>query len=211
MKSQIAKMNQVEFISNLELLITSEQIDDAACGIAQELQSHHGFRMIHNPSKFKKPPLFVVVLGGAFMFASKLIENYDEQCEVAFVKVASYNGVEQGELYFQLQIDSTIDIKDRSIVIVEDIVESGRTVNKIVEHLIEKGVNSDAIVIATLLIREREELLNLTIESGFTLTDQDGFVIGAGLDFEGYGRNLQNLYKIKSQSYLEKLIKGQVK
>ncbi len=137
-------------------------------------------------------PLFVVVLNGAFMFAADLLRACAFECELQFVKLASYEGVNSTGVVKQL-IGLQQDIEGRHVIIVEDIVDTGRTMDSIMTDLhLSKPAS---IAIATLLLKP--DCLEFEFDSpyvGFEIPDK--FVIGYGLDLDGSGRNLDAIYQL---------------
>jgi len=140
----------------------------------------------------EKDPLLICVLNGAFMFASDLIKQLDFPCEVSFIRLKSYNGMEtEGKVK---EIYGLVDeITNRHIVILEDIIDTGYTVHGLIENLSKK--NPASLRIATLLFKP--EALQLAIKPDYVgIKIPNDFIIGYGLDYEGHGRNLRNIYKI---------------
>jgi len=140
----------------------------------------------------EKDPLFICVLNGAFMFASDLIKQLDFPCEVCFIRLKSYKGVKTGgrvkEIYGLVE-----EIKNRHVVIVEDIIDTGYTMDQLIKQLSKK--NPASLRIATLLFKP--ESLQLDIKPDYAAINiPNDFIVGYGLDYEGHGRNLRNIYKI---------------
>jgi hypoxanthine phosphoribosyltransferase len=142
-----------------------------------------------------KEPLFVVVLNGAFVFAADLLRALkDVRCEVTFIRVSSYYGMATtGQLNFIVPLQQVVDGRD--IVIIEDIVDTGLTIHQLKAHLRAQGAAS--VKVASMLFKPNK----LEYEDakpdfvGHELTDE--FVIGYGLDFDGFVRNLPSIYKVK--------------
>jgi hypoxanthine phosphoribosyltransferase len=142
-----------------------------------------------------KEPLFVVVLNGAFVFAADLLRALkDVRCEVTFIRVSSYYGMATtGQLNFIVPLQQVVDGRD--IVIIEDIVDTGLTIHQLKAHLRAQGAAS--VKVASMLFKPNK----LEYEDakpdfvGHELTDE--FVIGYGLDFDGFVRNLDAIYKVK--------------
>ena len=139
-----------------------------------------------------KNPLFLVVLNGAFMFAADLIRNMDITCDVDFVKVSSYKGLAStGQL--EVKITNEKNLKDRHVVVVEDIVDSGFTLNQYLPQVLDQ--NPASLKICTLL--EKPEATNFEVNVDYTCFKIPAkFVIGYGLDFDGAGRNLPHIYQL---------------
>ena len=140
----------------------------------------------------EKDPLFICVLNGAFMFASDLIKQMDFPCEVCFIRLKSYDGTKTGgrvkEIYGLVE-----DIKNRHVVILEDIIDTGYTMDRLVTQLSKK--NPASLRIATLLFKPESLLLDIKPDYA-AIHIPNNFIVGYGLDYEGHGRNLRNIYKI---------------
>ena len=143
-----------------------------------------------------KEPLFVVVLNGAFVFAADLIRALDDdiRCEETFIRVSSYYGMQTtGQLQFIVPLQQVVE--NRDVIIVEDIVDSGLTIHQLTAHL--RGLGAASVRVATMLFKPNK----LEFEDakpdyvGHEISDE--FVIGYGLDFDGFVRNLDAVYKVK--------------
>ncbi len=139
-----------------------------------------------------KKPLFIVVLNGAFMFASDLMKNIDIDCEISFVKLASYQGTKSTEKVKEL-IGLNEDLTNRHIVVVEDIVDTGITMEGIIADLHEENVAE--VRIATLLFKPNAFQKDYKVDY-IGIEIPNDFIVGYGLDYDGLGRNLQDIYKI---------------
>lgn len=139
-------------------------------------------------------PLFISILNGAFIFAADLIREIDTPCEISFVKLASYHGTESsGEVKTLLGIDK--DIKDRVVVIVEDIVDTGNTLAAFMPTL--EALQPKKILLVSLLFKPKALQRPLKVDyTGFEIPND--FIVGYGLDYDGYGRNLKDIYKIQA-------------
>lgn len=140
-----------------------------------------------------KKPLFIVVLRGAFMFASDLLKLYNETCDIEFVKLSSYEGMSStGKIKMDLSLNED-KIKDRDIIIIEDIVDSGLTMTYFKEYL--QTLQPASITLVTFLFKPENLEKEVTIDIiGFTIPNL--FVIGYGLDYDGEGRNLSAVYQL---------------
>jgi hypoxanthine phosphoribosyltransferase len=138
-----------------------------------------------------KPPVFLPVLNGSFIFAADLIKNISIPCRVSFVKVSSYSGTAStGQLKSLIGIDESLFNQD--IIIVEDIVDTGLTLQKIVDEL--KGLGTKSVEVVTLLRKKIAREKNIPVRYiGFDIDDE--FVLGYGLDYDGFGRNLKDIRK----------------
>ncbi len=143
--------------------------------------------------KYKgRNPIFIVVLNGAFMFASDLMKAYPYNCEVSFVKLASYEGTASSEKVKQL-IGLNHSIEGRDIVIIEDIVDTGITMSDLLADLEERKPSS--IKIATLFYKPASFQKDFKVDFiGFEIAND--FIVGYGLDYDQLGRNLKDIYII---------------
>lgn len=146
--------------------------------------------LINEDYKHTKP-LFVAVLNGSFMFAADLMKEITIPCEISFVKVASYEEMESTGNVKQL-IGLNENIFKRDVIIVEDIIDTGKTITKILSEFKSLGTNS--VEVLTLLRKPLSSEIPLKYV-GFEI--KDDFVLGYGLDFDGLGRNLKDLYKLE--------------
>lgn len=141
-----------------------------------------------------KKPTFLVILNGAFIFASDLMRAYGEDCTISFVKLSSYDGLESTN---QVRVDLGInaDIKDKDVIIIEDIIDTGNTLNKFLDNVKAKEPRSVALV--SLVVKRDAMKFDIPIDYyGFNIPND--FVIGYGLDYNEYGRELDALYRLKS-------------
>jgi len=146
-----------------------------------------------------KSPLFVPVLNGSFMFASDLLKNIKLDCNVSFIKVASYSELESSGNVKEL-IGINEKIFNRDIILIEDIIDSGQTMQELINKFQELGPKSLEVV--ALLRKEKAKSYEMNIKYiGFDIPDE--FVIGYGLDYDGYGRNLREIYQLKSNNEQE--------
>ena len=153
-----------------------------------------------NKKYIGKNPVFIGVLNGCFYFAADLMKKIDIDCEISFVKVASYQGTQStGNVRQLLGLDQKVQGKD--VIIIEDIVDTGNTIEAVSDIIGNMGANS--VAIATLLLKPK--IYEKSIEIEFVALEiEPDFVLGYGLDYEGFGRNLNSLY-ILSEKKSEKL------
>ena len=163
-----------------KIKITSNEIKKAISNVAEQI----------NKDLKDKKPLFLAVLNGSFMFAADLMKKVNIDCEISFVKVASYEGTSTTGNIKQL-IGLNESIKDRTIVILEDIVDTGNTIENIWNQLKQLGASD--VKIATLLFKPEAYTKTLPIEYAAIVVPND-FLVGYGLDYNGYGRNLDAIY-----------------
>ena len=140
-------------------------------------------------------PLLLAVLNGSFIFAADLMREMDIPCEISFVKLASYQGTTStGKVKEVIGINE--DLTGRTVIIVEDIVETGQTIQRMKETLGTR--NPESVHVCTLLLKPDRLELSLDIEYAAFTIDND-FVVGYGLDYNGQGRQLKNIYKLAGQ------------
>ena len=142
-----------------------------------------------------KAPLFIGVLNGAFMFCSDLLKVVDVSCEVSFVRLSSYEGTQStGEVRTILNLQE--DVAGRDLILVEDIVDTGLTMQKALEYF--NTLNPNSVEIASLLVKPDCLQCDIAIKyTGFEIPEK--FVVGYGLDYDGYGRNLKDIYQLKQE------------
>jgi len=138
-------------------------------------------------------PVIIGILNGSFVFMADLIRKIDFECEIDFIKVNSYVGKEtSGKV--QLEKDITINIEDRRVIIVEDIIDSGLTMDYLHKHI--SAYSPKDITIVTLLSKNNSDTLNFNIDIvGFKITSE--FVVGYGLDLDQRFRQLDSLYTLE--------------
>ena len=139
-----------------------------------------------------KEPVFLAVLNGSFIFAADLLREIDLPCEISFVKLASYEGTSSSGSIREV-IGLNIDITDRPVIIVEDIIDTGLTMAHMLETL--KKQNPASIDICTLLLKPSKLQVKLNVRYCCKEIPDD-FVVGYGLDYDGFGRNTKDIYTI---------------
>ncbi len=137
-------------------------------------------------------PLFIGILNGSFLFASDFIRKFKGNCEVSFVKLSSYEGIESSQTVNEL-IGINEDLKGRTVVILEDIIDTGSTLHKIYD--IFKNKNVKQLKIATLFFKPDVYKKELRIDY-IGKSIGDNFIVGYGLDYNGLGRNLPEIYQL---------------
>ncbi len=166
-------------------LIEAEKIDLAISNMAASM----------NKDLDGEAPLFLSILNGSFMFTSDLIKQITiPGTQISFIKVASYSGTNStGEVKELIGLKE--DIQGRTIVILEDIIDSGRSMTHLLKYLHSK--NPRKIVVATLFYKPKAAVFKVPIDYiGITL--ENDFIVGRGLDYEGLGRNFPDLYILNS-------------
>jgi hypoxanthine phosphoribosyltransferase len=139
-----------------------------------------------------KKPLFIAILNGSFMFAADLFRHLTIDAEICFIKLASYKGMKStGQIITAIGLDQ--DVFGRDIIIIEDIVDTGKTLHEFLPKLHHQQPAS--LKIAALLHKPEATVFPLEIQYlGFSIPDK--FVVGYGLDYDGLGRNLKEIYQL---------------
>ncbi len=139
-----------------------------------------------------KKPLFIAILNGSFIFAADLFKKLQLDAEICFVKLASYKGTKStGHIITAIGLDT--DITGRDIIILEDIIDTGKTLNQFLPQLY--NLQPLSLRIAVLLHKPEATIYPIKIDyCCFTLPDK--FVVGYGLDYDGLGRNLKEIYQL---------------
>jgi len=171
------KIKELEF----KKAITSTKILERVSVLAQQVSADYKGRA----------PIFLPVLNGSFMFASDLMKEISIPCRVSFVKISSYAGTAStGQLKSLIGHDESLFNQD--IIVLEDIVDSGLTLQKIMDDL--KGLGAKSVEAITLLRKKDARDKNIEVKYvGFELESE--FVVGYGLDYDGLGRNHKDIYK----------------
>jgi len=140
----------------------------------------------------EKKPLFIAILNGAFMFASDLFKKITIEAEISFIKLASYKGTKSsGQVITAIGLDT--DLHGRHVVIVEDIVDTGKTLSEFLPQLEHQQPAS--LKIAALLHKPEATVYPITVNYlGFSVPNK--FLLGYGLDYDGLGRNIPSIYQL---------------
>lgn len=140
-----------------------------------------------------KSPLFIAILNGSFMFAAELFKNLSIPAEISFIKLASYKGTtSSGNVITSIGLDA--DVKNRHVIILEDILDTGKTLNNFLPQLY--NMNPASLKIAALLHKPEATIYNVPLHyNSFKIPDK--FVVGFGLDYDGLGRNIPGIYQLK--------------
>lgn len=172
------KVHDKEFIPYL----SSAEIEKQVQRIADEI----------NRDYTNKKPLFIVILNGSFIFAADLFKHITIEAEICFIKLASYKGVKStGKVITAIGLD--VDLYERDIIIVEDIVDTGRTLSQFLPQL--EHHHPASLKVASLLHKPSATAHSVKIDYlGFTIPDK--FVVGYGLDYDGLGRNIKEIYQL---------------
>jgi hypoxanthine phosphoribosyltransferase len=166
---------------HFEKFIDATQIQEKVANLAAQINNDY-----HD-----KSPILLPILNGSFMFASDLMKHLDMPCKVSFVKISSYSGTAStGQLKTLIGHEDSLFNQD--VLIVEDIVDTGLTLEKIMSDLKDRGAKSVEAI--TLLRKSIAREKNVDVKYvGFELDDE--FVLGYGMDYDGLGRNYRDLFK----------------
>lgn len=147
-------------------------------------------------------PVFVGILNGSFMLVSDLVKKYPKSCEVTFIKLASYEGLKSTE-DIQRLIGLTQDLTGRTVVILEDIIDSGKTLEEI--HRIFKNEKVKELKIATLFYKPEAYKKDFKLHYvGMEIPNK--FIVGYGLDYDGLGRDLPEVYQLKTTQHMTNIV-----
>lgn len=172
--------------------ISAKEIKKAIARLAKDIAKDIGDEI----------PVFVGVLNGSFMVVSDLVKQYPKPCEVTFIKLASYEGVKSTE-DIQRLIGLTQDLSNRTVIILEDIIDTGSTLTEI--HRIFKNENVKSLKIATLFYKPEAYRKDFKLHYvGIEIPDK--FIVGYGLDYDGLGRNLPEVYQIKETQHMTNIV-----
>jgi len=166
-----------------EIYLEDKQIQERVNAIAAQINHDYA----------GKEPFFIGVLNGAFLFTAAIIQKINVPCKMAFIRVSSYDGTQSsGQVTSVLGLTQTV--KDKDVILLEDIVDTGLTLQRLRETLEKQQPSS--IKVCTLLVKPEKHQVPVQIDySGFTIPDK--FVVGYGLDLNEYGRNLPHIYQLK--------------
>jgi hypoxanthine phosphoribosyltransferase len=167
-----------------ELSISYEKIMEAITVMSQKI----------NNDFLEKEPLFLVILNGSFMFSADLLKQIDLNCQVSFVKLSSYEGTQTTQSVKRL-IGLNEEICNRTVIILEDIIDTGITMEKLLEEI--NFYQPAEVRIATLLFKPAALQKKIHIDY-IGIEIPNDFIVGYGLDYDGLGRNLKDIYKIIS-------------
>lgn len=172
--------------------ISAEEIDTAVTKIANEVANDLGDEI----------PIFIGVLNGSFMVVSDFVKKYPKPCEVTFIKLASYEGVKSSE-DIQRLIGLTQDLTGRTVVILEDIIDTGNTLSEI--HRIFKNEGVKELKIATLFYKPEAYKKDYKLHYvGLEIPNK--FIVGYGLDYDGLGRDLPEVYQLKTTQHMTNIV-----
>lgn len=163
--------------------LSANQIDAAIAKMTQEIADDIEDEV----------PIFIGVLNGSFMFVSDFMKHFKKPCELSFIKLSSYQGTSSTEHVNEL-IGLGVEVKDRTVIVLEDIVDTGNTLVTIQKLFEDKGVKS--LKIATLFFKPEAYTKTIPIDYvGFEIPNK--FIVGYGLDYDEQGRNIPEVYQLK--------------
>jgi hypoxanthine phosphoribosyltransferase len=169
---------------SFEIVIANEKIQRRVCELAVQISKDYQGKEL----------LFIPVLNGAFLFSSDLIKEITIPCQISFIKVSSYSGIESSGTIKEL-IGLNLDLSDKHVLLVDDIVDTGLTMSTIMQEI--SKLQPASVEVVSLLLKPEALQKNLNLKYvGFTIPNS--FVVGYGLDYNGYGRNLKDIYHIKN-------------
>jgi hypoxanthine phosphoribosyltransferase len=162
--------------------ISAEQISAAVKKMAARIDADYA----------EKKPLFIAILNGSFIFAADLFKALTIPAEICFIKLASYKGTKStGQVITSIGLDT--ELFDRDVIILEDIIDTGNTLNQFLPQLEHQQPKS--LKICALLHKKEATVFPIQIDYlGFEIPDR--FVVGYGLDYDGYGRNIGEIYQL---------------
>ncbi|MGB4960275.1 MAG: hypoxanthine phosphoribosyltransferase [Saprospiraceae bacterium] len=175
---EIIEVGDLSFIKYIDAATLEEKVQEIADSIREDFH--------------EKYPMFLVVMNGAFIYAADLIRKLDFACELNFVRIKSYHGTEStGNI--DIFMPPNIQLKGRHLIIVEDIIDTGNTMAKFIPVLMTYQPLS--VSLTSILIKPEAHMHDIkTHYPGFSIPNK--FVVGYGLDYDGMGRNLKDLYQL---------------
>ena len=166
-----------------ELTIPEDKILEAVKTVAKTIENDYK----------DKAPVLVIVLNGAFVFAGDLIRMLDIQCQITFTKLSSYNGISSsGKIAEQLPV--TDSLKDRHVIIIEDIVETGYSMQFLLSRI--QAQHPASVEICALSYKPEKCKVNGLHVKYVGMTLPEAFIVGYGLDYDQHGRELRNIYSL---------------
>ncbi len=165
-----------------EPYLSKETIAKAVKSISDQIAKNHQ----------NETPLFLGILNGSFMFCADLLKAYHQPCEISFIKLASYEQTNSTGIVNEL-IGLNEDLTNRTVIILEDIVDTGNTLEKIIQLLEQQPIKK--FKVASLFLKPT--IYNKSIPIDYVgLEIPNNFIVGYGLDYDGLGRNLDAIYKL---------------
>lgn len=174
------KLHDKHFIPFISKERISKYVDYLANSVAKDLGEN-------------ETPIFIAILNGSFMFAADFVREYPFNCHISFVKLASYEGTGSSGKIKQL-VGINENLEGKTVVILEDIIDTGNTLSEIYKIFEDQKVKN--LKIATLFFKPDVFRKSLSINY-IGKSIEDKFIVGYGLDYDGLGRNLADIYQIK--------------
>lgn len=177
-ENEIIEVGDLTFIKYIDAISIEEKVQEIADSIREDFH--------------EKYPMFLVVMNGAFIYAADLIRKLDFPCELNFVRIKSYHGTEStGKI--DIYMPPGLELNDRHLIIVEDIIDTGNTMAAFIPEL--ESLNPASVSLTSILIKpDAHKHPIITQYPGFIIPNK--FVVGYGLDYNGMGRNLKDLYQL---------------
>jgi len=166
-----------------ELFITASEIEKQVKQLAKTIEQDYK----------NKTPTFLVILNGAFIFAADLMKHYKGDCKVSFMRLSSYEGITStGHVKKHIEAEN---LQDQDVIITEDIVDTGHSLEYILDYLDTQNVKSKRIL--SMFHKPKAYKKHYPLDYiGMNIPDK--FILGYGLDYDGYGRNLPDIYQLKT-------------
>lgn len=180
-------MNLTIADKTFEPFITFDEIQSRIRVLASQLNNDYA----------EKTPLFVGVLNGSFMFMADLMKEISIPCDTAFIKLSSYNGNTHSSGEVKEEFGLGTEIKNRDVIIIEDVIDTGRTLNYLIKNF--ENQEPASVKIVSLLYKPDAVQIPFSKENVYICFEiANDFVVGYGLDYHGLGRNTKDIYKVKS-------------
>jgi hypoxanthine phosphoribosyltransferase len=175
----IIEVGDLTFVKYIDAIDIEEKVQEIADSIREDFH--------------EKYPMFLIVMNGAFIYAADLIRKLDFPCELNFVRIKSYQGT-QSTGNIEIYMPPNIELQNRHLILVEDIIDTGNTMAAFLPELAK--FNPASISLSSILVKpDAHKHPIITHYPGFIIPNK--FVVGYGLDYNGMGRNLKDLYQLK--------------
>jgi hypoxanthine phosphoribosyltransferase len=179
---QVIKVHDKEFVPYLPETLIHEKIKELAAQLDKDYQG--------------KKPLFISILNGSFMFSADLFKELSIEAEICFIKLASYKGTKStGHVITAIGLD--MEINNRHVVILEDIIDTGKTLSEFLPQLI----NQQPLSLKVAVLLHKPDAMKYSVQIDYCcFTIPNRFVLGYGLDYDGLGRNIREIYQLKDEA-----------
>ncbi|MGV3594610.1 MAG: hypoxanthine phosphoribosyltransferase [Sediminibacterium sp.] len=179
---QVIKVHDKEFIPYLPETLIHEKIKELAAQLDKDYQG--------------KRPLFISILNGSFMFSADLFKELSIEAEICFIKLASYKGTKStGHVITAIGLDT--EINNRHVIILEDIIDTGKTLSEFLPQL----VNQQPLSLKVAVLLHKPDAMKYPVQIDYCcFTIPNRFVLGYGLDYDGLGRNIREIYQLKDEA-----------